>query len=58
MSEKSLSIFLANKHSGFQHLFVFQKNIAIKRTFLRALKEGYFLPSGHRNVAFLPVFRG
>ena len=30
----------------------------MKRTFLRTLKERYFLLSDHRNVTFLPVFRG
>ena len=45
------------KNSSFEPFF-FQKNIAIKRNFLKTLKERYFLPGGHGNVDFLPVFKG
>ena len=36
------------------NIFVFQKNITIKRT---TLQERYFLLSGNKNVTFLPIFR-
>ena len=36
------------------NIFVFQKNITIKRT---TLQERYFLLNGNKNVTFLPIFR-
>ena len=50
-----MSILFSNKTFRVRTVFVFQKSIAIKRRFLRTLKERYFLLSGHRNVAFLSV---
>ena len=56
-SEISLSICFTNKKFRVWTFCVFQKNIAIELRFLKTLKERYLLLSGHRNVAFLPVFR-
>ena len=47
---------MLTKNSGFER-FVYQINIAIKRNFLKVLKERYFLLSGHRNVDFFARFQ-